>query len=66
MKTHGRAFLTSALDGGEWPDSTSGGFTAGTNLTGDWVGPRASLDAAANRKIAALVGNRTSVVYSVV
>jgi len=41
--------FTSALDGGEWLDSSSGRFTSmdrapGTYWTGGWVGPRAGLD----------------------
>jgi hypothetical protein len=48
--------LTSALDGGEWSASRLGRFTSrdrvpGTHSTGGWVGPRASLDAVAKRKI---------------
>jgi len=46
------AFLTSALDGGEWLASRSGRFTSGertfgTHWVGGWVGPRAGLDAVA-------------------
>jgi hypothetical protein len=42
-------FLTSALDGGEWPASRPGSFTTGertpgTYSTGGCVNPRASLD----------------------
>jgi hypothetical protein len=52
------AFLTSELDGGEWSDSRAGRFTpeeraTGTHSTVCWVGPRAGLDVAANRKIPA-------------
>jgi hypothetical protein len=48
--------LTSALDGVEWSVSRSGRFTSrerapGTYWIGDWVGPRAVLDAVAKRKI---------------
>jgi hypothetical protein len=44
------AFLTSALDGGEWPTSRTGLFTSGKKVLGThWirglVGPRACLDA---------------------
>jgi hypothetical protein len=43
-------FLTSALDGGEWSASSTGGFNngeraPGTHWIGGWVGPRAGLDA---------------------
>jgi len=43
------AFLTSALDGGEWLTSRPGRFTPrerafGTHWIGGWVGPRAVLD----------------------
>jgi hypothetical protein len=40
--------MTSALDGGEWPTSRLGSFTErapGAHWIGDWVGPRAGLDA---------------------
>jgi hypothetical protein len=42
--------LTSALDGGEWSASRPHRFTcserdAGTHWIGDWVSPRAGLDA---------------------
>jgi hypothetical protein len=50
------AFLTSALDGGEWSASRPGHFTPkerapGTHWIGSLVGPRASLDAMVRRKI---------------
>jgi hypothetical protein len=51
------SFSTSALDGGEWSASrpgrafTPGERTPGTHCTGGWVGPRASLDTEARRKI---------------
>jgi hypothetical protein len=46
--------LTSALDGGEWSASRPGRFTPrerapGTQWIGDWVDPRAVLDAAVKR-----------------
>jgi hypothetical protein len=55
MKTYWRsavwlhAFLTSALDGGEWSASRQGHFTPrekapGTPWTGGWVGLRAGMD----------------------
>jgi hypothetical protein len=48
--------LTSTLDGGEWSDSRADRFTPrertpGTHLIGDWVGPRAGLEAVVKRKI---------------
>jgi hypothetical protein len=53
-------YLTSALDGGEWSASRPGRFTPrerapGTHWIGDWVGPRASLDALVKRKIPSLI-----------
>jgi hypothetical protein len=53
------AFLTSALDGGEWSASRPGLFTSrertpGTRWIGGWVGPRAGLDAVVKRKIPSL------------
>jgi hypothetical protein len=46
-------FLTSVIDGGEWPASLPGRFTSGENCswyhwTGGWVG---TMDAVAKRKI---------------
>jgi hypothetical protein len=43
-------FFTLALDGGEWSVSRPGRLTFGitaadTRVIGDWVGPRAGLDA---------------------
>jgi hypothetical protein len=59
MKTYGveeklHAFLTSALDGGEWSSSRPGrckpGAThPGTHWIEDWVGPGAGLGAAAKK-----------------
>jgi hypothetical protein len=48
--------LTSALDGGEWSASRPGRFTPrqrdpGTHWMGEWVGPRAVLDAMVKKKI---------------
>jgi hypothetical protein len=54
MKTHGEvevlrhAFLTWALDGGEWSTSRPGRFTptesaSSTHWIGGWVGPRAGI-----------------------
>jgi hypothetical protein len=62
MKTHWgvevqlHAFLTSALDGGEWSASRPGCFTPkerspGTHWIGGWVCPRALLDAVMKRQI---------------
>jgi hypothetical protein len=49
-------YLTSALDGSEWPASRPGRFTPrerapGTHWIGGWVGPRAVLYAVVERKI---------------
>jgi hypothetical protein len=51
-----RAFLTSALDGGECSPSHPGLSTPresalGTHWIGGWVGPRAGLDAVVRRKM---------------
>jgi hypothetical protein len=51
-----KAYLTSALDGGEWSASRPGHFTPrerapGTRWIGGWVGPRAVMDAVVRRKI---------------
>jgi hypothetical protein len=58
------AFLTSALDGGEWSASRLCRFTPserapGTHWIGGWVGSRAFLDAVAKRKIPSPAENRT-------
>jgi hypothetical protein len=50
------AFLTSALDGGEWSASWPSRFTpreraSGIHWIGGWMGPRAVLDAVVMRKI---------------
>jgi hypothetical protein len=49
------SFLTSALDGGEWPRFTLGERTTGTHCTGGWVGPRPGLDAEATGKILKII-----------
>jgi hypothetical protein len=51
-----KAYLTSALDRGEWSASRRGRFTpderaSGTHWIGGMVGPRAVLDAVVKRKI---------------
>jgi hypothetical protein len=56
--------MAPSLDGGVWSASHSGRFTLmetapSTYRTGDWVGPRASLDAISRGKSLASVGNRT-------
>jgi hypothetical protein len=62
MKAYGgveaqlRAFLISAVDGGEWSASGPSRFTPrerapGTHWIGGWLGPRAILDAVMKRKI---------------
>jgi hypothetical protein len=58
------AFLTSALDGGEWSALCSCRFTPrerapGTHWIGGWAGPRAGLDAAVREKFPAPAGTRT-------
>jgi hypothetical protein len=50
------AFLTLALNGGEWSASRPGRFTPrerapGTHWIGGWVGPKAGLDAVLKRKL---------------
>jgi hypothetical protein len=55
VKLQLHAFLTSALDGGEWSAARPGRFTPGvrapgTYWIGRWVGPSAGLDAVARRK----------------
>jgi hypothetical protein len=57
MKTYGGvvAFLTSALDGGEWSDSRSSRLihwemAPGTHWLGSRVGPRAGLDSVEKKK----------------
>jgi hypothetical protein len=58
------AFLTSALDGGEWSASCPGRFTPSetapsTHWIGGWVGHRAVLDAVVKREISTPTGNGT-------
>jgi hypothetical protein len=64
-------FLDKALDGDEWTASSPGSFTPGerapgTRWIGDWVDPRAGLDAVEKTKCLSLAGNRTPAVQSVV
>jgi hypothetical protein len=61
VKVQFHAFLTSALDGGEWSASLPGRFTpreraSGSHWIGAWLGPRASLDAVVKRKITSPCG----------
>jgi hypothetical protein len=65
------AFLTPALEGGEWSASRPGRAlppgegAPGTHCTGGWVGPRAGLDAEGRgKKSSASVGDRTPAVQS--
>jgi hypothetical protein len=60
-------YLTSALDGGEWPASRPCHFilaerATGTHWTGGCVGPPAGLHSMENRKISCPTGNRTPIV----
>jgi len=48
------AFLTLALDGGEWSASCPRCFTPSNHWVGEWVGPSASLDVMVRRKIPSL------------
>jgi hypothetical protein len=55
------AFLTSALDGGEWSASRLGRFAPrerapGTHWTGGWVGSRAGLDTGEEKNSEPLLG----------
>jgi hypothetical protein len=57
------AFLTSALQAGQWPASRPSGFTCReraptTHYTGDWVGPRAALDTGEEKNLSP-AGNGT-------
>jgi hypothetical protein len=56
MEVQLHAFLTSALDGGDWSASRPDLFTAGkripgTHWVGGWVGQSADLEAVAKREI---------------
>jgi hypothetical protein len=56
VKAELHAFISSALDGGEWSASRPGRFTPrekapDTHWIGGWVGPRGGLDAVMKRKI---------------
>jgi len=56
VEVYPHAFLTSALDGGEWSASRRGRFTPmdrtpGTHWIGGWVGPGAVLDMVSKGKI---------------
>jgi len=64
------AFLTSALDGGDWSASHAGCFTLGegaadTHYIGGWVGPRADMDVVVKREIPAPAENRAPIVQPV-
>jgi hypothetical protein len=76
MKTHRRvevqllSFLTSALDGGEWLDSSPGHFNPGerfhgTHCIGGWVDPTAGVEAVDKRKIPVPAGNRTPTLHPI-
>jgi hypothetical protein len=51
VKIYIHAFLTSALDRGEWSATRACRFTPGTDWIGCWVGARAVLDDVEKRKI---------------
>jgi hypothetical protein len=56
VKVQRHAFLTSALDGGEWLASRPGRFTLrerapATHWIGGWMGSRAVLDPVVKRKV---------------
>jgi len=56
MEVYLHAFLTSALDGGDWSASLPGRFTCGrsalvTRWIGGWVGPKAGLDTVVKGKV---------------
>jgi hypothetical protein len=58
------AFLSSALDGGEWSAPLPVRFTPserapGNHWIGGWVGPRAGLDAVVRKKFPVPAGTRT-------
>jgi hypothetical protein len=62
MEFYIHTLLTSVLDGGEWSASCSGHCTtnkrdSSTHWRGVWVGPRASLNMVAKRKIPAPAGD---------
>jgi hypothetical protein len=62
------AFLTSALDGGEWSASRPGRFTLrerapGTHWTRGWMCPRTSLYTMAKRKIPTPCRESNPIVY---
>jgi hypothetical protein len=57
------AFLTSALNGGEWSASRSGRFTLCDHWAGCWVCPRAGLDAVVKGAFPAPGGMSVCVLY---
>jgi len=71
METKRYAFLTSALDEGEWLASRPGYLNPaknpGTHWIGGWVSPRADLDAVPMRKspFPTPAGNRNPVIQPV-
>jgi hypothetical protein len=56
-----RAFISSALDLGEYGQVHPSGKNTGTHCIGDWVGHRAGLDAVVKKKFPASAGNPTLV-----
>jgi hypothetical protein len=73
MKTYGGGgialpFLTSALDGAEWPYLRPGRILPGertpdTHRVGGWVDPGVNLDAVEKKKIPVPDGNQTPAVH---
>jgi hypothetical protein len=66
MEIYLHAFLSTAMDDGEWSSSrpdrlTSGERTPDTHFVGDLMGPRASLDVAAKRKSPTPAGYVTAI-----
>jgi len=74
MKIYGgveylQAFLTLALDGGEWSASYPGQFSSGkkalcTHGIFCWVGPSVCLDIVEKKRICASAGDQTLVIQS--
>jgi hypothetical protein len=70
MKTYGgreiliHVFITLELNGGKWSASHPGHLTpeeteSGTHWIGDWVDPRADMDAVKSNNLLLLLGNKS-------